>query len=340
MGLSGAHPVTDASIDLAADLLRRGELVAIPTETVYGLGANALDPIAVAKVFALKGRPRFDPLIVHVASRDDLRTLVAGGLPDAARALADRFWPGPLTLVLPKTDLVPDIVTAGLPDVAVRVPDHPVAQRLLRSAKLPIAAPSANRFGRVSPTTAEHVVQSFGDECPLVLDDGPCRVGVESTVVSFVEGRPAVLRPGGVAVEEIEALVGPADRVWERSGGGEDDPLPVAPGMLASHYAPRVPLVLAEAWGDRPVVAPPTGGRWGLLCVMAPGNSAGFAAIEELAPGGDLTLAAASLFAAMRRLDAWRSAGGAPLDGILALAPPQRGLGLAIADRLRRAASR
>jgi L-threonylcarbamoyladenylate synthase len=340
MGVTGAQPVTDETIALAAAKLRSGELVAMPTETVYGLGADALDPIAVAKVFALKGRPRFDPLIVHVPSIAEVAPLVAGELAPAARLLAERSWPGPLTLVLPKNECVPEIVTAGLPNVAVRVPDHPVTQRLLRAAGRPIAAPSANRFGRISPTTAQHVVESFGDECPLVLDAGPCRVGVESTVVSVTEAGCAILRPGGVSLEAIQSVVGEVDCAWLRAAAEGDNAGQLAPGMLASHYAPSVPLVMHGSALDAGDVEPPTSARWGLLCIAAPAGAGRFACVEELSPSGDLVVAAAMLFAAMRRLERWRDAQGRGLDAILAVAPAPVGLGLAIADRLYRAAAR
>jgi L-threonylcarbamoyladenylate synthase len=338
--MTGVQPATNETIALAAAMLRRGELVAMPTETVYGLAADALNPIAVAGVFALKGRPRFDPLIVHVATPEEVGPLVAGELAGGARLLAERFWPGPLTLVLPKSELVPEIITAGLPSVAVRVPDHPVSQRLLRAFGGPIAAPSANRFGRISPTTAQHVLDSFGDETPLVLDAGPCRVGVESTVVQVIDGTVAVLRPGGVSLEAIRAVVGNVEPVWDRTADAGGDAGRLAPGMLASHYAPRVPLVLHDPVGASGDIRPPTAGRWGLLCVAAPAGVSGFACVEELSPSGGLREAAALLFAAMRRLESWRDTKQRGLDGILALAPPAEGLGVAIGDRLRRAAVR
>lgn len=301
----------------AAEALRAGGVVGMPTETVYGLAANALDPIAVAGVFEIKGRPRFDPLIVHVREMSALDALVAD-MPEAARQLAKTFWPGPLTLVLPKRPVVPDIVTAGLPSVAVRVPDHPIAQRLLRAVQIPLAAPSANRFGSVSPTTAEHVRQEFGDTVPIVLDGGPCRSGVESTVISLV-GEPTLLRPGGLAVEEIEAVIGPVRR--PKPG----DMRILAPGMLSRHYAPRTKLHFG---GSRP------SGRVGLLALAPLGEASGFAAVEVLSPSGNLREAAANLFAAMRKLDAMR------LDAIYAQPVPDEGLGLAINDRLRRASEK
>ncbi|MEX0702937.1 MAG: L-threonylcarbamoyladenylate synthase [Planctomycetales bacterium] len=337
-------------VSRAAAVLRAGGLVAFATETVYGLGANALDPLAVARVFDVKGRPRFDPLIVHVASADALGPLVAE-FPRRARELAARFWPGPLTLVLPKTDRVPDLVTAGLPTVAVRIPDHPLALELLRAAEVPVAAPSANRFGRISPTRAEHVAEQLGDRIDYILDGGPCRVGVESTVLAVPtrrvarpdqrerptrtdetavadSERPTLLRPGGVTVEEIEAVIGPiAAPSWEFSAEGE---AAASPGMLSRHYAPRTPLAIRGAATASPNESP--GARIGLLAFRPPVSTAGFAAVEVLSPTGDLREAAAEFFAAVRRLDALG------LDRIVAESFPPEGLGRALNDRLRRAA--
>src|SRR5579871_1590015 len=215
----------------AAETLKRGGLVAIPTETVYGLAANALDVRAVAKIFAAKDRPFFDPLIVHLAELS-WWPRVATEFPPMARKLAERFWPGPLTLILPKSDSIPDLVTSGMSTVGVRVPDHPLTRELLRLADVPAAAPSANPFGRLSPTTAEHVRRQLGDRVDFILDGGPCRVGVESTIV-HVEGDVAtLLRPGGVPLEEIEAVIGPV-----HLSASSPQNAPAAPGMLDGHYA-------------------------------------------------------------------------------------------------------
>lgn len=303
----------------AAAILKRGGVVAFPTETVYGLGANAFDAAAVARVFEVKGRPRFDPLIVHVSGLGQAKSLCAD-FPASARALARRFWPGPLTLVLAKTKRVPPIVTAGLPTVAVRMPDHPLALSLIREAGMPLAAPSANRFGRISPTTAEHVRRQLGLDVDLVLDGGPCRVGVESTILSLVEDEPSLLRAGGVAVEDIEALVGPVLRPQV------DPDCPSAPGQCPQHYAPQTPLILRERFD-----CPPETVRAGLLAFRVPRDQDGFTAVEVLSPAGDLQEAAGNLFAALYRLDAMN------LDVIVAERVPHRGLGLAINDRLGRA---
>lgn len=310
---------TEQQILRAAEVIRDGGLVAFPTETVYGLGANALDADAVAQIFELKGRPRFDPLIVHVANAQKLQTLVEQ-VPQLARDLIARFWPGPLSVVLRKRDLVPDVVTAGLPSVAVRCPAHPTALRLIEAAGVPIAAPSANLFCAVSPTTAPHVVEQFGDRLSVVLDGGPCQIGVESTVVSFLDDQPVLLRPGGVTVEEMEAVMGPLKIAIA------DGSQPISPGQFPRHYAPTTPLVLTSA-------APRPGARVGLLAFGPPSSITDFAAIEVLSERECLREAAANLFAAMRRLDALQ------LDYIVARPVPEVGLGHAIMDRLRRAAA-
>jgi L-threonylcarbamoyladenylate synthase len=225
----------------AALRLRRGELVAFPTETVYGLGASALDPAAVERIYQAKGRPSFNPLIVHVRDREAAKALVTEW-PEAAERLAARWWPGPLTLVLPKRALVPDLVTAGLPTVALRVPAHPVALALLEAASIPLAAPSANRSGQVSPTTARHVAQSLGDVVPLILDAGPTPIGIESTVLDLSRSPPALLRPGAISRAEIEAVIGPLGEGSVSVEAGEA--ARPSPGMLERHYAPRARVLL------------------------------------------------------------------------------------------------
>jgi L-threonylcarbamoyladenylate synthase len=319
--LPAADPLAIAE---AAAVLRRGGLVAFPTETVYGLGANAFDPKAVARVFEVKARPSFDPLIVHLAGAVDLARVSPS---DDARvsALAARFWPGPLTLVLPRRPDVPDLVTAGLDTVGVRVPAHPAAHALIAAAGTPVAAPSANPFGYVSPTTAAHVAELLGRSVDLVLDGGPCRVGVESTILSLATHPPVILRPGGVPREDLEdalghplEVAGPADR-------------PLAPGQLLKHYATRTPLRILNGPAG-PAPAAPV--RVGLLAFSPTTATPGYAVVEVLAPDGSPATAAARLFAALRRLD------GARLDLILAEPCDEAGLGHAIMDRLRRAALR
>jgi L-threonylcarbamoyladenylate synthase len=312
-------------VERAALLLAGGGLVAFATETVYGLGANALDTRAVARIFEVKGRPRFDPLIVHVAEPKWLERIVTS-IPNVGRKLIDCFWPGPLTLVLPKTTIVPDLVTAGLPTVAVRMPAHPLALEFLGRADRPVAAPSANLFGQVSPTTAQHVADQLDSRIDYILDGGPCTVGLESTVLDLSGAIPAVLRPGGISREQIEEVIGHV----ESSRFVSDEARPQqGPGMLSTHYATRTPLVLADL-DDRLPNAP----RIGLLALQPEQSLQRFAAVEILSPSGDLTEAAAMLFAAMRRLDALN------LDLIIARPVPEAGLGRAINDRLRRAASR
>jgi L-threonylcarbamoyladenylate synthase len=319
----------------AAEIIKRGGIVAFPTETVYGLGADTFAPLAVARIFEVKKRPHFDPLIVHVASPDDLGRLVTD-IPGHARKLMVRFWPGPLTVVLPKREEIPDIVTAGLPTVAVRMPDHAMALRFIELSGSPIAAPSANPFGYLSPTTAEHVREQLGDHVDLILDGGPCHVGVESTILSFSEGRPRLLRPGGVPLEEIESVIGKVEIVQSETQSpsapgpwapGPSAPGQSAPGMLPRHYAPRTPIVLApeeafDSYRNR---------KAGLLAFREPLEGRTFDHTEVLSQKGDFREAAANLFAAIRRLDALN------LEVIIAEAVPEIGLGRAIMDRLRRA---
>ena len=309
-------------VEEAARRLAAGEVVGVPTETVYGLAANAYDPAAVARVFEVKRRPSFDPLIVHVRGRGAAHE-VATHMPRAAERLAEAFWPGPLTLVLERSSAVPDLVTSGLSTVAVRCPAHPLVRRLLQRTAFPLAAPSANRFGSVSPTTAQHVVDQLGDEIELVLDGGPCTVGVESTIVGFDGERCLLYRPGGTPLEELVALVGPIGPVGDERRTTQT--APSAPGMLPSHYAPRTPLHLGDL--DE-LLEQHTGRRVGVLAFDRP--RAGHAC-RVLSSTGDLPEAARRLFAALRELDA----SGAEL--LLAEPVPERGLGRAINDRLRRA---
>jgi len=318
--LTGTDP---QAIFTAAALLRAGDVVAFPTETVYGLGANALDERAVAQVFAIKNRPHFDPLIVHIADKDAV-ALYATDIDERAAALMERFWPGPLTLVLRKRPNISDLVTAGLDTVAIRVPAHPVALALLRAVQVPVAAPSANPFGYVSPTTALHVQELLGTAIPLILDGGPCTVGVESTVCALTERQAIILRPGGVPIEAIEAVISPVTLASPTQADAR------SPGTLLSHYAPHVKLRLLAPGEPIPHVG--ENERVGLLLLQPRPNVIGYAATEVLSQDGNLTEAAANLFAALRRLDA------AGLDAVIVEPVPEHGLGRAIMDRLRRAA--
>lgn len=309
----------------AAEIIRQGGVIAFPTETVYGLGADAFNPLAVARIFEIKDRPYFDPLIVHISDFEEVSGL-ASGIPADAEKLTERCWPGPLTIVLPKKEFVPDLVTAGLPTVAIRMPRHPMALQLIREAGRPVAAPSANPFGYVSPTTADHVREQLGDRVDLILDGGPCEVGLESTIISFSEKKPSLLRPGGLALEEIEAIIG---KVKTYPAG---ERAPSSPGRLPRHYAPKTPILIDRWKGD---IESYRGKRVGLLAFREPRVvSLPFDHVEVLSPSGDLREAASNLFAAIRRLDAQG------LEMILAEAVPEAGLGRAIMDRLRRASRR
>lgn len=331
-------PQPDAIAD-AARCLRDGGLVAFPTETVYGLGAHALDAAAAARIFTAKGRPASDPLIVHLASAADLPR-VAATVPEVAHRLAQAFWPGPLTLVLPKNDAVPGAVTAGGATVAVRVPDHPVALALLRTAAVPVAAPSANLFSRPSPTTATHVLADLDGRIDLVIDGGPCRVGVESTVLDLTTVPPRILRPGAVTEADLRPYL-PDLAVGPRPSSS--GPL-ASPGLLDTHYAPVAPLTLirgsaqaAREWMTREAhAAAVRGSRVGMLVWDEDADALRRegAVVETLGPAGHLEAAAARLYAGLRALDA------TGVTAILAPAiPGDDALGAALADRLRRAAS-
>ena len=310
------------TVDRAVELFRAGEVVALPTETVYGLAADATRPEAVVKIFEAKERPFFDPLIVHlpdhswlgrIAQHDDVMVLV--------EELTAAFWPGPLTLVLPRWSMVPDLVTSGLDTVAVRMSAHPVFSEIVRAFGKPVAAPSANRFGRISPTCADDVVKELGGRIPLVVDGGQTEHGLESTIVKVEPEKLTILRSGPVTLDEL-AVFAPV----EMAVAANDKP--DAPGQLKSHYAPRTPLMIVEA--GEPL---PTTGRRGRLQFQGAPLS-GFEQVEVLSSTGDLREVAATLFARMRRLDE------AGLDLIIADVVPEIGLGVAIMDRLRKAAHR
>lgn len=307
-----------AAVGKAAAMIRGGGTVVFPTETVYGLGACALNAKAAARIFEIKKRPGFDPLIVHVASIRQAKTLAR--VSPKAEALMKRFWPGPLTLVLPKKKIVPGIVTAGLDTVALRMPAHPVALSLIKKAGVPVAAPSANRFGSLSPTTAAHARGQLQGGPDMILDGGPARIGVESTVLALIGGAFVILRHGGLPQEAIELVTGPLDAALQ--GGTR----PVSPGQLTKHYSPRTPLRVIK----KAPLKLKTGLKYGYLAFKSipalPVKRA-----EVLSRAGDLKEAAANLFSHLHKLDK------AGVDVILAEAVPSKGLGRAIMDRLNRA---
>lgn len=304
----------------AKKLLLEGELVAIPTETVYGLAANALNPEAVTQIFVVKERPSFDPLIVHVASIDQAQQFITA-VPKKAIQLARHFWPGPLTLVLPKQSIIPDIVTSGLSTVGIRCPDHDLTRQLLSELPFPLAAPSANPFGYVSPTTAEHVNNQLGHKIKYILDGGPCRIGLESTIVGFENDQAVIYRRGGVSEEEISKVIGEMSYRLASSN-------PVAPGQLDSHYAPNKKFYLGDI---NELKKEFTGKKVGVLRFMGNSDSSDNYKLI-LSQSGNLEEAARNLFAALRQFDQME------IEVILAEPVPDSGIGKAINDRLRRAA--
>lgn len=316
--------IISKSIDEAKNWLEAGNIVSIPTETVYGLAGNALNEEAVTKIFTTKERPSFDPLIVHIGRMEDLKTY-AKDIPKEAYILAEKFWPGALSILLPKTESIPYLVTSGLDTVAIRMPNHPLTLELLQHLDFPLAAPSANPFGYISPTSAKHVEDQMGDKIPFILDGGPCSVGVESTIVGWEDGQLTIYRLGGVSVEEIEEVLG--QTVLQKSHSSSN---PQAPGMLKSHYAPSKPFYLGnlddllEEFEDEVV---------GVIAFRDE-----LLDIDEedqivLSPSGDLEEAARNLFSALRKMD------DLDIDVILAEPVPNIGLGKAINDRLKRAAA-
>ncbi|PZR72236.1 MAG: threonylcarbamoyl-AMP synthase [Chthoniobacterales bacterium] len=322
-----------SAVARAVELLRSGEVVALPTETVYGLAADATNPTAVAKIFAAKERPRFDPLIVHLPARDSLDA-AAQVKSDLVSSLIDRFWPGPLTIILRKRETIPDIVTAGLQTVALRMSAHPVFHQIIRAFGRPLAAPSANRFGRISPTSAQHVYDELADRIPLIVDGGATTHGVESTIVQIVDGTIEILRAGPITAE----MLGQFARVRTRAAGDRI----IAPGQLPSHYAPRTKLILVD---DPAAFQPPESLRIAALCFRPLSRAersevegsrratSKFTEVRELTATGDLAEAAANVFRLLRELDALG------LDLIVAEKVPHEGIGIAINDRLQRAAA-
>jgi len=322
---------SEQDLEKAAAALSSGLLVAFPTETVYGLGADAFNPAALARVFDAKNRPRFDPLIIHIAELASLSRIADTASLDNAAAerlavLSQQLWPGPLTLILPKRPELPDLATSALPTVALRFPSHPVAQKLIRLSTGAVAAPSANPFGYLSPTRAEHVKAQLGGKVDVIIDGGRATVGVESTVLDLSHGTPRLLRPGGTAREAIEALIGPVEFSL-----GEAAAAPLSPGQLKSHYAPRTPFILHRQ-GELASL-PDTPGEGRLYFAPPPNVNCGADRMRVLSATGDLTEAAANLFDMLHELD------GLGLELIRAEEAPLSGLGVAINDRLRRAGS-
>jgi len=306
----------------AVELLRQGEAVALPTETVYGLAADALNPIAVAKIFEAKGRPRFDPLIIHLPDPGWLEK-VADPLEQDRRlvsSLAEKFWPGPFTMVLPKRDIIPEIVTAGLETVAVRISAHPIFSEIVSAFGKPLSAPSANRFGRISPTTAKHVLDELNGHIPLIIDAGPTTHGIESTIVAVHDGKIDILRRGPITSEQLS-------KFGEVGIATEREKISV-PGQLPSHYAPKTPLRIVD---NLKSFTPMTNERYALLAWTPIKNDERFVAIRNLSRQQDLREAAANLFRYLRELDAL------DVDLIVAERVPGEGLGAAILDRLQRA---
>ncbi len=309
-------------IQRAKYLLEKGELVAIPTETVYGLAGNALDASVVIKIFAAKDRPLFDPVIIHIPSLEAAKDYV-GEIPSQANELANHFWPGPLTLLLTKREIIPDLVTAGLDRVGLRCPDHPLTRNLLAQLSFPLAAPSANPFGYVSPTTAQHVQDQLGDKVAYILDGGPCRIGIESTIIGWEAGQPTIYRLGGISQEQVESVIG------KLNVNPYSTSQPQSPGQLKTHYAPAKKFLL----GDIQILAAKYSSlRLGILSFQKEIEGK-FHSNLVLSPSGDLKEAARNLFSMMRKFDEMN------IDLVLAEELPDEGLGRAINDRLRRAAA-
>jgi len=306
----------------AAHLLRNGDVIGMPTETVYGLAGNALNEDAILKIYTVKNRPKFDPLIAHTNDLTKVRQWVKS-FPPKAEQLAAAFWPGPLTMLLEKKSEIPDLLTSGLPRMAVRIPNHSLTLDLLSQLDFPLAAPSANPFGFVSPTSAQHVIDQLGDQIPYILDGGECTVGIESTIVGFEGNDVLVYRLGGLSLEEIEAVVGTVKVQLNKSSN------PAAPGMLKSHYSPGKPVIIGDIATE---ILRHAEKKIGVISFRQ--NFAEAAAIRVLSPAGNLPEAAKNVFKALREL------GKADVDILLTESFPNEGLGRAINDRLQRAAAK
>jgi L-threonylcarbamoyladenylate synthase len=310
-----------AAVAAAAQMLLANEIVALATETVYGLAGIALEPESVVKIFEAKTRPYFDPLIVHIASFDWLHSLISGSASELiAERLMQKFWPGPLTILFPRSALVPELVTAGLDEVAIRMPGHPLFLAVLREVGKPLAAPSANRFGRVSPTLAEHVLEELDGRIPLILDGGPTDFGVESTIIRVVQGRIEILRPGPVTEEQLAAIAPPDEKKGPQKI--------VAPGQTPSHYAPAKPVRIFEA-----AAVGPESRNHALICWGPIRHQDDFAVVRSLSESRDLRIAAQQLFGLMRQMDQLE------VEQIVIDPVPETDLGKAIMNRIRRAAA-
>ncbi len=325
--------LTEKDIEAAAAILRAGGLVGIPTETVYGLGANGLDPAAVRRIFEAKGRPQDNPLILHIPDPSWLERYCRD-VPAAARRLAEQFWPGPLTMILPRRALVPDEVTCGLETVGVRCPDHPVTLDIIRAAGVPVAAPSGNRSGRPSPTCARHMLEDMEGRIQAVVDGGPCGVGVESTIVDLTLPVPRLLRPGGLPLEALEAVLGRVDvdrAVTAPLSPGEK---PRAPGMKYRHYAPQAPVTVVTGDGAATAayIRRQAGANTGVICFGEYRDRFPGCTVRSIGPAGDRGEQARRVFDALRSFD------GTPVTAIFAQCPGEEGLGLAVANRLKKAA--
>ena len=325
--------LTEKDIEAAAAILRAGGLVGIPTETVYGLGANGLDPAAVRRIFEAKGRPQDNPLILHIPDPSWLERYCRD-VPAAARRLAEQFWPGPLTMILPRRALVPDEVTCGLETVGVRCPDHPVTLDIIRAAGVPVAAPSGNRSGRPSPTCARHMLEDMEGRIQAVVDGGPCGVGVESTIVDLTLPVPRLLRPGGLPLEALEAVLGHVDvdrAVTAPLSPGEK---PRAPGMKYRHYAPQAPVTVVTGDGAATAayIRRQAGANTGVICFGEYRDRFPGCTVRSIGPMEDRGEQARRVFDALRSFD------GTPVTAIFAQCPGEEGLGLAVANRLKKAA--
>ena len=329
--------LTQQKIQQAAQILKRGGLVGIPTETVYGLGANGLDPAAVARIFEAKGRPQDNPLILHIPDVGWLERYCRD-IPASAIALANAFWPGPLTMILPRRENVPDIVTAGLDTVGMRCPSHALCRKIIAAADIPVAAPSGNTSGRPSPTTAKHMLEDMDGKFEAIVDGGPCTVGVESTIIDLTCTPPRLLRPGGITLEQLRSVLGEVEvdpAVTRIMGAGEQ---PKAPGMKYRHYAPKAPVTVVAGDPERSAayIAAHAGEEDGIICfdefmALFTGQSV-TRPVMDLGPSGDKEEQARHIFDALRQFD------HTDVPAIWAQCPDASGIGLAIANRLNKAA--